>query len=353
MSDPAMDTPLAPIEAPEPASRRPDPGGARKRGRRGAKRRSRAQEMTLTPTFIGPWQTGVAFGLRAWHLVLAALVVHLVLALTVVMPFQSRMAERLDGHAHGPALAGEPDAYDRLVGWEQGGLAPDVWGDAKRLESSLLDGQKLTVFWIAIVAWLFGALCAGGYLGAARDGGKPTLAGWLGHGGAWFGRMLRVGLVFALAYYVLATLVLVLWANMGSVGEKWSPTSSTAWWAEFWRNAVMVAGFLWLRVVADLARADLVRTDRRSALLAFFRACGTTFRHPLRTLGLAVLIGLPAFGIVLGLGALLDGISTTGVGGLLLGFVVIELAVFVRLLARACVLAGSAQLLDDLAAHRA
>lgn len=337
--DPGMETPTAPLPAPEPTRPR------RTRMRDLPKARERQGE----PTFFTPLRTGLAYAFGAWRVVLAVLFVHLALALSVVMPFQARMAERLDTHAHAPALAGTPDAYDRAAGWEEGGLAAGVWIDAKRLEKPLLDSQKLTVFWIGIVAWLFGALVNGGYLGTMRAGGRVTFGAFLEHGGRSFGRMLRVGIVFALAYYVLATLVMVVWARAAQVDEVWSATSETAWWGNLMRFAVMIVAFLWMRVAADLARADLVRTGRRSALLAYLRGIGWTLRHPLRTFGLALFIGAPAFLLLIGLGFLLGVVEQGDVWMLLLGFVIVQLAAYVRLAARAAVLTGNLTLLDQVA----
>ncbi len=338
--DPGMDTPVAPIPAPEATT-------ARKR--RGKERPPKAREVVGEPTFFTPFRSGLAYAGRAWRVLLCVLFVHLVLAMTVVMPFKARMAERLDGHAHAPALAGAPDAYDRAAGWEEGGLAYGLWQDAKRLEKSLLDSQQLTVFWIAVVAWLFGALVNGGYLGTMRAGGRVTLSSFLDHGGRSYGRMLRVGIVFALAYYVLATLVMVIWAQAASVDERWSKTSETQWWGDLWRAVVMVVGFLWMRVAADLARADLVRTERRSAGLAYRRGVGWTFRHPLQTFGLALFVGVPAFLVLLGLGYLLGAVEGGTTLMLIIGFVVVQVAVFVRLGARAAVLAGDLTLLEKVA----
>lgn len=339
--DPGMETPMAPLPAPEASS---------PRRRQRAADLPKASESTDHPGFFTPFQTGLGYAGRAWRVILCVLFVHLALAMTVVMPLQVRMADRLDGHAHGPALAGVPDNYDRAAGWETGGLASGVWADAKRLEESLLDTQNVTMFWIAIVAWLFGALVNGGYLGTARAGGRVTFSGFIEHGGRWFWRMLRMGIVFALAYYVLATGVMLFWAKSVTVDEKWSPTSETQWWWELGRWVVMLAAFLWMRVAADLGRADLVRSERRSALLAYVRGIGWTLRHPLQTFVLALFIGLPAFLILLGLGALLGALESGGLLAFLLAFLAIQLAAFVRLFARAAVLAGDDQLLDQVGA---
>ncbi|MDJ0975401.1 MAG: hypothetical protein QNJ98_13130 [Planctomycetota bacterium] len=341
--DPGMETPVAPLPAPESSSRR----------RTRMRDLPKAREVQGAPTFFTPFRSGLAYAFGAWRVVLCVLVVHLALALTVVMPFQARMAERLDGHAHGPALSGTPDAYDRAVGWEEGGLAAGVWIDAKRLEKPLLDSQKLTVFWIGIVAWLFGALVNGGYLGTMRTGERVTFGSFLEQGGRSFGRMLRVGIVFALAYYVLATAVMVVWAKAAEVNEVWSATSETKWWGDLIRFSVMIVAFLWMRVAADLARADLVRTGRRSALLAYLRGIGWTLRHPLRTFGLALFVGAPAFLLLIGLGILLGVVDSGGLWMLLLGFVVVQLAAFVRLAARAAVLTGSLVLLDQVSTRPA
>ncbi len=329
--DPGMDTPLSPF---------PDP-----------------QEVEVERAgdhegFWSPIQDGLRYLTSAWRVLLIVLGFHLILGLTVVLPFQSALGARLDTHAHAPALAGEPDAYDVSTGWDQGGIDYGIWSDFKRLDASLLDTQRITLFWVALIAWLFGALVNGGYLGTAMEPlRRVSFTNFLIHGGRHFGRMLRVGLVFAVTYYIVARVVLEVWAGAVEPDEQAASSSSVGWWNARIREGVMVLAFLWLRVAADLARADMVAFGRSSAAMALLRGFGRTLRHPVRTFGLALVLGLPAFGLILALSFLVDWAPGEGWIALLVMFVVIELAVLLRLASRAAVLVGDVRLV--LATQRA
>ena len=316
--DPGMQTPVEPLPAPSdeadgPRERKPPPPG----GLRAAAR------------------AGLGYVLWAWRPLIAVVVVQLLLALTVVLPLQSRVATHLDAHAHAEALAGAPNAADDELGWIAG-LDAGLWRDVRRLEADVFDGLTITLFWVILVAWLFGALAAGGFLGTAIDRHLPASAGrFFSHGGRNFGRMLRVGLVFLFLAWVAGRLVLQ------SCGGGAHPTGG---WGGRLREGAFVLAFLWLRVAADAARADLVVYARRSALSSFARGLWRTVRHPVRTLGLALVVGTPALGLLLLLGlAPFGGISWPALLGT---FLLVQLAVFVRWASRAALLAGLAHLVE-------
>lgn len=314
--DPGMQTPVAPLPAPEleeaAPPRAPAPPG------------SVRSALRLAARYV----------LRAWRPLLLVLLVQLLLALTVVLPFQSRLAERLDEHARAPELARTLD----------GG----IWRDVQRLEEAVFAGLSVTLFWVVLVAWLFGAFAAGGFLGTAVDAHQAPSAGrFATQGGRYLGRMLRVGLVFLLLVWVAGRLVLELWAVAAEPAERDAPTAGAAFWGARLREGVFLLAFLWLRVAADLARADLVVFARRSAVAAFARGAWQTLRHPVRTLGLALAIGAPAFLALVLLGVLLG--VAEGAGStwpfLLAAFLVVQLAVLVRWAARAGLLTAFAHVL--------
>jgi hypothetical protein len=331
-----MDTPLAPI----PASDEP-----RRRARRSA--RAPAGETGLRAAL----RAGLRHAWRARRVLLVVMLVHLGLGLTVVQPMQTRLAARLDSHAHAPALAGAPDELDRRSSaWQAGGLDAGLWRDVKHLEKSLFDTQAISLFWVALVAWLFGAVVAGGHLGTSAAPGRIRVGAFFEAGGTWFGRMLRVGLVFGLLYYVIGRIVIEMWGGVASVGEQSLPDSSHGWWGEWMRAAVVTVFFLWLRVAADLGRADIVLHDRRSALGAVFRGLGRTFAHPVRTIGLALSLGVPEVLLIIGIGLLVGVIGSGSTLSLGLSFLFIQLAVLLRLAARGALLAGNHQLLGSASA---
>lgn len=318
--DVGMDTPLRPLPDPRIEARGPHgPGKAPSPGRLGAALRAALLHLG-----------------RSWRALLFVLAAQLLLGLTVIVPLHAGLADSLDHHAHATALAGTPDAHDLELGWEAG-MHPGVWRDLGREQEALFEALPLALFWVCVTAWLFGAFAAGGFLGtcgAARIG----LGAFVEQGGRRFFPMLRVGVLFALSYYVLGRLVLEAWAQSVASDEFMAASQGRAWWGERVREGVVVLGFLWLRLAGDSARARLVASNRRGALGAFFtgmlRACS-----PRRWM-LALALGVPAFGLLLLLAPLLGALAGGGGLALLGAFVLIQLAVLLRWSSRAAVLAG-------------
>ena len=336
--DPGLETPVAPVPAPaRKAARKERPAASsprRKREKRGAKKRRAAAD----PASAGPIKLGYRYAGRiSGRLLLFVLLVQLVLGLTVVLPFWQGVSEHLDHHPHAAALAGSPTAADRALGWEAG-LHPGVWADVQRELSGLFDGLTIVHFWIALVAWLFGAVAAGGFLGTAVSGENPVrVRAFLASGGRYFGRMLRVGLVFAFFYYLTARIVFEAW-GLSSEPTEFAQASETAgWWGDRLRELVLVLCFLWFRVAADWARSDLVVYGRTGALGAFFRGLGHALRP--RIMWRALSFGVPALLLLVGLGFVAQLLTGDGLWTLLLLFLVTQLAVGVRWAARAGVLA--------------
>lgn len=336
-SDPGMDTPLAPFDDPSEASAEAAQGG------RGRARHRSTREAAPDDVSPGAFRTGLGYAARAWRALLIVLLVHLLLGLTVVLPFQSALARHIGHHGHAPALAGAPDLYDQATGWSTPGLDAEVWTDTRRHMADLRAGLGIGLFWVCLVAWLFGAVVAGGVLGT-RGHQRVRVGEFLSAGGHHFFKMLRVGLVFAAGYYLLGRIVLEAWALSVADGEAWASSSSVAWWGERIREGAMVLGFLWLGLACDLARAELALTDRSSACLAVLRGFGRTLRHPLRTSGVALAFGLPATVLLVGVGLASRWIPGDGTLGLIGLFLTIQVAVYLRLFARAGRLVGLATL---------
>ena len=296
------------------------------------------------PGAVAAAAAGARFALRAWRPLLAVLIVQILLALTVAVPFQSGMGARLDAHPHARALAGAPDATDRALGWEAG-MDAGLWRDAKREIEPLFQALPVVLFWVLLVAWLFGAVAAGGFLTLATEPGPASVGRFFAGGGRWFGRMARVGIVFFLLFLLVGRLVHEGWAAAVEDDEIHAASSGVRWWGERAREITLLVVFLVLRVAGDLARTDLVLTGRRSALLAFVRRLGTVIRHPVRTLGAALLVGLPAFAALYALSLLLPHLPQGSWGGIAALLGVLQLAVLLRWASRAAVLAADARLL--------
>ena len=318
LRDPGLETPLAPLPTPVASPPPPD---------------------AVPPTTAGPLTAaaaGARFALRAWRPLLAVLLVQLLLALTIAAPFQGALGARLDAHPQANA--------DRALGWEAG-IDAGLWSDAQRGLSALFESLPVALFFVLLAAWLFGAVAAGGFLQLAVEPGPMGAGRFFAGGGRWFGRMARVGVVFGGVFLLVGRIVHEGWAAAALPGEKSATSEGVFWWGERAREVALLVAFLVLRVAADLARADLVLTERRSAFLAFFRRLGSVVRHPLRTLGTAALLGMPAFAALYGLSLLLGLLPSTGWGGIAALFLVLQLAVLLRWASRAAVLAADVRLL--------
>ncbi len=319
-SDPGMATPLAelpPVESPAPAAAA------------GAKR--------------GLVRAGLAHMRASWRVLFMIVLVQLLLGLTVVLPFWQGVSERLDEHPHAAVLSGAtPDAIERAQGWEAG-LDPGIWRDIKREKKPLFDSLTLTHFWIVVIAWLFGALAAGGLLGTAASRESPVrVSAFFAHGARGYGRMLRVGIVFGLAYYVVARIVLEAWGGGIKSSEFMSPSEGSGWWGDRIREAVLVICFLWFRIAADLARAELIVYGKRSALAAFWRGLWRALRR--RAWGSALAIGVPAFLLLLAVGLAAQMATGDDAFTLVSLFLLVQLAVWIRWASRAAVLGAFTQL---------
>jgi hypothetical protein len=326
LRDPGLETPLAPL--PAPAAETPPA----------------ANVPPSAPGAVGAAAAGARFALRAWRPLLAVLVVQLLLALTVAVPFQAALGARLDAHPHAGALGGNPTKADIDLGWEAG-MDAGLWRDAQRELGTLFETLPVVLFFVVIVAWLFGAVAAGGFLQLAVEPGSMGVGRFFAGGGRWFGRMARVGFVFGVAFLLVGRVMHEGWAAAVAPREAEAASEGVAWWSARAREAVLLAVFLVLRVAADLARADLVLTERRSALLAFFRRLGSVVRHPVRTLGAALLLGLPAIAALYALALLLGLLPSTGWAGVGALFAVLQVAVLLRWASRAAVLAADVRLL--------
>jgi|GEM_PF-5540851 len=318
--DPGMDTPLTALPAPT------------------------APEVSLPPTPPGSLafaRAGMRHALRCMRPLVAVLIVQLLLALTVVLPFHAAVANKLDAHPHAAALAGAPTAADRALGWEAG-MDAGLWRDTKRELGTSYDGLPVQLVWTLLLAWLFGAVAAAGFLGLAVEPGPCSTTRFFALGGKGFFRMLRVGLVFACAFVLVGRLVYEGWGAALADREAAAASESTKWWGERAREVTLFVLFLVLRVAADLARADLIAGGRRSALLAFLRRLGTLVARPLTTLGVAVLLGAPAFGALWLLSRLATVLPQGGWQGPLALFLLLQVAVLLRWASRAALLGAFA-----------
>lgn len=342
--DPAMQTPLSPL-ADEPGTAAA-PTRRRRAEKKPAKRTRSARRAEAAAGGGGPRPIGfgVGFFFASWRVLLFVVLVQLLLGLTVVLPFYQAVSERLDHHPHAAALSGAPTSYDKSLGpWADGGMDPGLWQDIKRLDASLFEGVGITAYWMAVVAWLFGALVAGGFLGTAVSGENPVRVGaFLGHGARLYGPMLRMGICFALALYVCARLVIEAWGGLAASSEFMASSEAAGFWGARLREGVLVLLFFWLRIAADLGRARMAVMGTRGAVASFLGGLWRALR--LRPILAALAYGVPVTLLLFGLGFLARVLVGDETWVLVALFVVFQIAVFLRWGGRAALLGAYTKL---------
>ena len=338
-NDPAMETPVSPLPDAAPAPRR----ALRKTPTRARRERGRkAADAPGGPR--GPIRHGLAFLFASWRVLLFVVGIQLLLGLTVVLPFWQTASARLDHHPHAASLAGSPSAYDKTLGaWAEGGMDPGLWRDMQRVDKAFYDGVTATAYWMAVVAWLFGALVAGGMLGTAVAGEDPVRVGsFLAHGARLYGPMLRMGICFALAFYVCARLVFEVWGGTAQSSEFMASSEEAGFWAARLREGVIVLLFFWLRIAADLGRARMAVLGTRGAFKAFLGGLWRALRP--RAILAALAYGVPVTVLLVGLGFLGQSLVGDDPWVLVALFVVFQLAVFLRWAGRAALLGAYTKL---------
>lgn len=339
--DPAMETPVSPLPDAAPTPKR-KARAAPTRARKGRARREK------TPAAgggeRGPLRAGIAFVFASWRALLFVLLLQLLLGLTVVLPFWQTVSARLDHHPHASSLAGSPSAYEKgFAHWADGGMDPGIWRDMQRLDKAFYDGVTTTAYWVALVAWLLGALVAGGFLGSAVSGEDPVRVGaFLSHGARLYGPMLRMGLCFALAFYVVARLVFEAWGGSVQPTEFMASSEESGFWGARLREGVVVLLFFWLRVAADLGRARMAVMGTRGAVKAFFGGLLRALRP--KPILCALAIGVPVTVALFALGFVARALVGDGTWVLVGLFLVFQLAVLLRWAGRAALLGAYAKL---------
>lgn len=341
-ADPAMETPLSPLpDAAPKRTTRAKRGEIRSTRKRRARKEAPPRE---SGGERGPIASGFAFVFASWRVLLFIVLIQLLLGLTVVLPFWQAAAARLDHHPHASALAGSPTAYEQgMTPWAEGGMDPGIWADMKRVDKAFYDGVTTTAYWMALVAWLFGALVAGGFLGTAVAGEDPVRVGsFLSHGARLYGPMLRMGLCFALAFYVVARLVFEAWGGTSASSEFMAASEEAGFWGARLREGVVVLLFFWLRIAADLGRARMAVLGSRGAVKAFFGGLVRALR--LKPILAALAFGVPVTVLLFGLGFLARELVGDDTWVLLGLFLVFQFAVFLRWAGRAAQLGAYAKL---------
>ena len=152
-------------------------------------------------------------------------------------------------------------------------------------------GRRVTVLGAGILMVLAWSLLLGGILSRFAHEGEPHLrAGFLAQGGLFFWRFLRLSVISGLLYWGI-------FRGIGQPLHRWIETATRDTTVErtvliYTVLAYVLVGLLFLmtQLVLDYARISLVVEERRSVLLALFRALGFVKDHRRPVLGLFLLL---------------------------------------------------------------
>jgi len=243
---------------------------------------------------------------RAPAVLVGVWLLNLLVALPLTLMLRDAIAEQL-----GPSLRAEEAARGFDVDWwnefearadDLGKtFAPAVIGFAAPLRniSRLADGAALPAapVLLAVAAWLLlWTFLSGGIIDRyARN--RPTRAqGFFGACGDWFGRMVRLGLISGLAYYVLFRYVHPLlfdqlygWLTHDLPVERRAFVYRLILYMLF--GLLAVAVHIWV----DVARVRAVVEDRRSMIYAYVAGWRFLRQHLLQVLGVYALIAAALF----------------------------------------------------------
>lgn len=296
---------------------------------------------------------------RAWPLVLVLWLVNV----AVAAPFAVALAADLD-HDLGKSLVHENllDGFD--MGW-QGELQEGARGIVTTFGPELLRGgaffENLERWWqgdllslppllvaagiayAALWAFLLGGVIE--RLGAGPHGaGAPGAAGFFGACGRHFFRFLRLALLSGVLYYLVYRLLRAGfgWLSDDAMRDVTAERTALGW--TFVALALAVLLLTLVRVVFDYAKIAVVAEGRRSALGAAWRGARFVAARPVATLGL---YGVVTFAGLLLL-ALYAGVAPgPGQGtwiGVILAFLVGQLALATKIALRLALLGSEASL---------
>ncbi len=186
--------------------------------------------------------------------------------------------------------------FDAATGGVAGTLSPSHVGVGAFLDNlelwftgRLFDAEPGLVA-AGLLYGLFWALLLGGVLAYLQSGRQVTLRGFFALGGEFFARFTRLALVTGGLYYLVYRFSKWLFGSL----EDWTrnvTVERTVLLYYLLAATVVLLLLLAVRMISDYAKIAIVMEDRRSALLAAFRAMRFLVRKPLRALTLVLAIG--------------------------------------------------------------
>jgi len=227
-----------------------------------------------------------------------------------------------------------------------------LWMEVMYEHKELVGAVSRLAFLLLAAALLLAPLLAGGTLEVLRGDDRRPFGHRFGRGaGRFYGRFLRLGAAALgtglLASALFAGPLLAAGRKLGERGEE------TARWA-LAVAGVALAGLalVFVRMALDLARAAVVREDRRDAIRTYFRTLVRTLRHPLRVLGLWLGVRLPWLLVMAVYLALVGAIPVDGVLGIAAVFLLQQLVAGTRAGLRVALWSGELELVPTLAPPR-
>ncbi len=299
-----------------------------------------------------------------WGLVVVVLVTNLALAALVAVPLAFMLEAELEHKGAASAMMYGFD-YDWWSSWserQQGpeaALAPDLLGTGFALKNldMLLNGWlpgglfasgkppvDPLLLGLGIVYMLVQAFLTGGFIGVfRRPRGGWTVRGLVHGGGFYFGRMVRLGLLWLAAAWLLFALYAPLARFVDRLARE-AVSERTALSLTLGRYALLLAGLILLHMLFSHARVLVVREERLSVLVATLQSLGFCLRRFWSALG-QYAMAAAASALLLALFALLDsGLVVIGFRTQLLALVLFEAFVAARIAIRLWLVASQLEL---------
>lgn len=206
---------------------------------------------------------------------------------------EDRLRQGFDPAWHEEFAAGST-GLGKTFGPSLVGILP-MLGNLERLLDGTLHQVDTTVLGAGMVMLLVWSLLLGGILSRfAHDGEQNSGSIFLTRGRLFFGRFLRLSLISVLLYWAI-------FRGIGNPLHRWIETMTrdttverTALIYTILAYALVGSLFLLTQLLLDYARICLVVEERRSVLLALFRALGFVKDHRRAVLGLYLLLSAAA-----------------------------------------------------------
>lgn len=194
-----------------------------------------------------------------------------------------------------------------------------------------------------ILLWI---LIQGGVLDTLhRPASRLDLKAFGANSATYFFRFLRLAGVAGLGYYGVYRLAQWLFPAI----ERWTVDVTVEKIAMIWHlsgaiTVVLLLGIIHL--VADFAKIAIVTEQRRSAMLAIWRAARSLLTHPIQALVLATSFATLLFTLQAIYSWLAPSPAVQGMGGLVLAFVIGQIYLYLRWGLRVALIASELQLFD-------